>query len=63
MSKQVESGAEFITKRTQTVWNEAGGTVSIDGNTGQEKIQISGPSGGNINITGKVNSEFALSSW
>ncbi len=59
MSKQVESGAEFITKRTQTVWNESGGTISIDGNTGQEKIQISGPSGGNININGKVNSEFA----
>ncbi len=59
MSKEVKSGAEFVTKRTQTVWNEAGGTISIDGNTGQEKIQISGPSGGNININSKVNSEFA----
>ncbi len=59
MSKQVESGAEFITKRTQTVWNTEGGSIVSDGNTGQEKIQISGPSGGNININGKVNSEFA----
>ena len=59
MSKEVKSGAEFVTKRTQTVWNTEGGSIVSDGNTGNEKIQISGPSGGNINITNKVNSEFA----
>ncbi len=59
MSKKVESGTEFVTKRTQTVWNTEGGTVSTSGNTGEEKIQISGPGGGNVNINNKVNSEFA----
>ena len=59
MSKKVESGTEFVTKRGQTIWNNNGGTITFDENTGQERLQLSGPSGGNININGKVNSEFA----
>ena len=59
MSKKVETGAELITKRTQTVWNTEGGSIVSDGNTGEERIQISGPGGGNVNINNKVNSEFA----
>ena len=59
MSKNVETGTEFITKRTQTVWNTEGGSIVSDGNTGQERIQISHPSGGNVNFTNKTNSEFA----
>lgn len=58
MSK-VESGTEFVTKRGQTVWNTAAGSIVADENTGNEKMQISHQGGGNINLTGKVNSEFA----
>ena len=57
--KKVESGTEFVTKRTQTVWNTEAGSIVSDGTTGNEKIQISQAGGGNINLTGKVNSEFA----
>ena len=58
-TKKVESGTEFVTKRTQTVWNTEAGSIVSDGTTGNEKIQISQAGGGNINLTGKVNSEFA----
>ena len=57
--KVVEAGGEFSTKRNLDVWNTAGGAIVSSGNTGEEKIQISGPGGGNVNITGKVNSAFA----
>ena len=67
-SKRVETGADLITKRGQEVWNTAAGSIVSDGNTGQEKIQITHQGGGNINLNGKVNSEFApnnkhISSW
>ena len=58
-TKRVESGTEFITKRDQTVWNTAGGTIASDGTTGNKKIQITSEGGGNINLNSKVNSEFA----
>ena len=57
--KEVKTGAEFINKKALDVWNTAGGAVVSDGNTGQERIQISGPGGGNTMITNNVNSEFA----
>lgn len=57
--KKVESGTEFVTKRGQTVWNTAAGSIVSDETTGNEKIQISHQGGGNINLNGKVNSEFA----
>ncbi len=57
--KKVESGTEFVTKRTQTVWNTEGGSIVSDGTTGQKKIQITSEGGGNINLNSKVNSEFA----
>ncbi len=56
--KEVKTGAEFINKKTQDVWNTAGGAIVSDGNTGQERIQISSPGGGSIMITNNVNSEF-----
>ena len=59
MSKEVKSGTEFVTKRTQQVWNTEAGSIVSDGTTGQEKMQISHLGGGNININTKVNSEFA----
>lgn len=58
-SKRVETGADLITKRGQEVWNTAAGSIVSDGNTGNEKIQITHQGGGNINLSGKVNSEFA----
>ena len=59
MSKKVKSGTEFVTKRGQTVLNSAAGSIVSDETTGQEKIQITHQGGGNINLNGKVNSEFA----
>jgi hypothetical protein len=59
--KVVETGAEFVTKKGLDVWKTYGGAIVSDGNTGQERIQISGPGGGNVNITNNVNSEFAPS--
>jgi hypothetical protein len=57
--RNVETGSEYITKKSLDVWNTPGGAIVASGNTGEEKIQVSGPSGGNININNKVNSEFA----
>ena len=58
-TKDVESGTEFVTKRTQTVWNTESGSIVSDGTTGNKKIQITSEGGGNINLNDKVNSEFA----
>jgi len=57
--KVVEAGGEFVTKRTQDVWNTAAGSIVSDGNTGTEKLQITHQGGGNINFNSKVNSAFA----
>lgn len=59
MDKKVNSGTEFVNKRTQAVWNTEAGSIVSDGNTGNEKLQISHQSGGNLNFTNKSNSEFA----
>jgi len=55
----VETGAEFSKLRRQDVWKTHGGAIVSDGNTGEERIQITGPGGGNININNNVNSELA----
>lgn len=59
MSKKVETGAEFVTKRGQVVHKTGAATVVHDETTGNEKIQITHKDGGNINLNNKVNSEFA----
>jgi hypothetical protein len=57
--KKIQSGAEFVTERGQTVWNTAGGNIVADENTGQEKFQISHPSGANINFNNQTVSLLA----
>lgn len=59
MSKEVKSGTEFVNQRGQVVQNSKAGAIVQDETTGQEKIQITHQGGGNINLNGKVNSEFA----
>jgi hypothetical protein len=57
--KKIESVAEYITERGITVWNTKGGTIVSDGNTGQERFQISHPSGANLNFNNQTVSLFA----
>lgn len=59
MDKKIESGTEFVTERKQTVWNLEGGTIASNGNTGEEKLHISHPSGANLNFNNKTVSLFA----
>ena len=58
-NKKVKSGTEFITKRGSIVRNSGAGSYIEEETTGNEKIQITHKSGGNINLNNKVNSEFA----
>ena len=57
--KKIESGTETVKQRGQVVQNTKAGAIVQDETTGEEKIQITHKSGGNINLNGKVNSEFA----
>lgn len=57
--KKIESDAEFVTERGQAVWNTKGGTIVSDENTGQERFQISHPSGANMSFTNQAVSVFA----
>ncbi len=56
--KKIESDAERVTRRTQAVLNMDGGAIVSDGNTGQERLQISTPSGTNIRMDGPGFSMF-----
>ena len=57
--KNIKSGAEYVTERGQAVWNTKGGTIVADENTGQERFQISHPSGANLNFNNQTVSLFA----
>ena len=57
--RKAESGTENVTERNQFVLNNAGGAIVMDGNTAEERLQISHPSGANINLNNKTFSMFA----
>lgn len=59
LDKEIKSGTEFINDRGQTVFNNKSGSIVFDENTGQERLQLSHSSGGNINLNNKTVSMFA----
>ena len=59
IDKKNQRRTEFVTDRRQMVWNNGGGTMVVDENTGQEKFHISHPSGANLNFTNQTVSLFA----
>ena len=51
--KKIESPTEYVTKRSQSVWNTGAGAMVWDENTGQERWMLTHQSGDNLNFTNK----------